>query len=447
MEKKHHLIQFVCIAFVFVVLLLQGLTHWVKVKPLKGYENAEEQPVALNFDTYWDGTYQEYLTDHARRNTGFREFFIRSYNQMAYSCFRIITNDNVVEGADRELFLKMYLDDLTGRSLSAHYDDVAEAKADARKNVMETLRLIDTLQAHGTQFLFLFAPTKPAVYPEKVPQPYCDQVSEFSLEEYYLELFKEYGIPHIDFLNYFKAVRDTSAYPLYTRTGTHWARFTLPWVADTVYRKLESLTEYHFPKVKVIDNNLTKRYTSMDLELEGNMNLLFPYPKPELPVPIMVLTDTLESDRPNLLVIGDSYGNLLTSRNPPSVFTQAFHNWDFWIYNQKIYSSRERYNWHQLNREFQAWRVLEEADIVLAVFTAPMYYNFMFEFPRTAQELYAKGYFNEEEALDIVTEIILRDSLWYSQVERQAEIRNITIEEALEINAKYWLCHLKDGYN
>ena len=69
---------------------------------MKGFDKEESAPVALTFKTYYDGSFQDYMTEHAKRNTGFREFFIRCYNQMAYSCFGKTTNDNIVEGRNHE---------------------------------------------------------------------------------------------------------------------------------------------------------------------------------------------------------------------------------------------------------------------------------------------------------------------------------------------------------
>lgn len=435
MNQRPFNIQFLGMAVLFAAILLQGLTHWVKMKPLEGYENEVNEPVALNFKTYYDGTYQDYLTEHAKRNTGFREFFIRSYNQMAYSCFNIITNENIVEGSDRELFLKMYLNDLTGSTLLDYYDNVDEAKADAQRNVEETQRLMELLRRHGTQFLFVFAPSKTLVYPEYLPESYRNCVSDFSLQEYYIELFKEKGIPHIDFLNYFRAVKDTVAYPLYPRTGTHWAQAVIPLVADSIYRKLEALSGFKLPEVKVIEEHLSKHYSIQDGELEASMNLLFPLNKPAIPNPVFILTDTLNTDKPNLVVVGDSYFTQLRT----SPFVKAFHHEDFWLYNRTIYSSRARFHWKELKREFDAVTVLEEADIVMAVFTAPMFYNYMFGFARTGQELLEKGYFNEEEAIDIVKEMIMNDSVWYDGVKKQAEELNITTEECLSRHVRYWL--------
>ena len=258
---------------------------------------------------------------------------------------------------------------------------------------------------------------------------------DFSLEEYYIELFKEQDLPHIDFLSYFKAIKDTVSYPLYTRTGSHSAESTIPFVSDSILRRIEAITGFDLAEICYMNPNLTKHYSDLDAELEANMNLLFPYPKPALPKPIVQLSDTLTKDRPNLLVIGDSYANQLVY----SSFGKAFNYWDWWAYNSDIHSSRPRFNWRKVVEEFDAVTVLQEADIVMAVFTQPMIYDYMFEFPRTAQELLEKGYFNEEESMEIVIRMIKDEPKWYEGVVKQAEERHLTVEENLVINARYYL--------
>ena len=418
----------------FTTLFVQEQWRPFNIKPLDGYVTTTDKP-ELTLASFASGEYQSDIEQYISENFGFREFFIRVYNQYSYSCFHKINNDNIEEGLDHEFFLKMYLNEITGVTLKSEYADVEEAKAEARKNVHETVRLVDILRQHGIAFLFVFAPSKTAVYPEKMPQSYQEQISDFSLEEYYIELFKEQNLPHIDFLNYFKAIKDTVTYPLYTRTGTHWAESTIPFIADSILKKLSSITNYDLPSVQCIDENLTTDYSVQDGELETSMNLLFPLIKPALPKPIYTLTDTMANIKPNLLVVGDSYFTQLRL----SSFVKAFNRWDYWEYNKNMLSSRPRFNWRILKEEFDAVTVLQEADIVMAVFTAPMLYNYMFGFPTTAQELLEKGYFNEEEAMETVIKMIQDDPQWYEGVVKQAEERDITIEECLTKNARYWL--------
>lgn len=442
-NKPPYIIQFICIVAVLLIIMTQSFTQVIKMKPLDGIEEYEEQAVEGNFKTYYNGIYQDYLTRLAKQNTGFREFFIRNYNQVLYSCFGKSTNHHIVEGRDHELYLKMYLDEITGNTLRKYHPTIEDAQAEAQKNLEATLRLIDTLHAHGTELLFVFAPSKTAVYPEKMPRWYKKHMADFSLEEYYIELFKEKDIPHIDFHSYFKAIKDTVSYPLYTRTGTHWAQSTIPFVADSILRKIESVTDYKLSHIQYVDKNLTTDYATLDQELEGKMNLLFPFPKPALPNPVFTLRDTLDTDKPNLLIIGDSYGNQLVL----SSFAKAFNRWDFWIYNRKSYSAVKQYNEKPLDVVYDANQVLKDADIVLAVFTAPMYHNYMFGFAATAQELYQKGDMTEEEAILMTMDMIRANSEWMKAIEQQAEKLGVSTEENLRTHAKYYLDSQKNKPN
>lgn len=423
-----------------LAVLVQGLTHVVNLKPLNGFTQ-EPKKVPLSFDTYYNGSYQNYLTKYAKQNTGFREFLIRNYNQVLYSCFDKITNNNIVKGTNGELYLTMYLNEVTGQSLSRDFGNVENAKADARKNVEATLAFIDTLQRHGTQFLFVFCPSKTAIYPEYMPKSYQSQIADFSLEEYYIELFKEYGIPHIDFYHYFRDAKGTSPYPLYTKTGTHWAEWTIPYISDSLYRKLEAITGFKFPSIQQNDLNLTKDYSVMDDELEANLNLLFPIDKPALPRPQFSLTDTVGKDRPNLVVVGDSYFTQFRQ----CCFVNAFNHWDFWCYNKEIYSSRPFYHGKQLRNILDAAEILEEADIVMAVVTSVHFSPYLFGFIPFAEQELSHGGYSDEEALERIKKNIRDDGPWYQSIVQQAEERGISVEENLQRNAEYVLYNYKQN--
>ena len=386
-KQRHHIIQFACITALLSLIALQGFTNVVKVKPLNPYTNTivvEKQ--ALTFATFWDGSYQAYLARLAHQKTGFREFFTRCHNQLAYSCFGKIANPNVIEGQNHEFYLKGCIDDVEGKLLTACYGTVGYAKVVARKHVEETLVLIDSLRRHNTQFLFVLCPTKPAVYPESLPEAHKDSLADFTLAEYYAELFQENDIPHIDFYSYFKTLKDTFPYPLYTRLGTHWAEATIPFVADSILRKIESLTGSPLPSIEVTDPNLSRNYSNQDGELEASIDLLLPMRKPKVSRPVSHLTDTLGKHRPNLLVVGDGYFVPFEK----SCFLDAFSTWNYWKYKAISVSPVEEYNWINLSDLPDACQILENADIVMAVFTSNYLFDYMCGFIPSAMELYQK---------------------------------------------------------
>ena len=308
-----------------------------------------------------------------------------------------------------------------------------KAIVDAQKNVQETLTLIDTLRQHGTQFLFVLCPTKPATCPEYLPEAFKDSISDFVLADYYAQLFKENDIPHIDFYSYFKTIKNSFPYPLFTRIGSHWSEATIPFVADSILRKLESLTDYRLPSIEVVDPNLSRDYSDQDGELETHIDLLLPLSKPKVSRPVFTLQDTFGKDRPNLLVVGDGYFTPLQG----SCFVNAFKQWDFWLFNQTSISSRPELNWKYLNQLFDSAETLKQTDIVIALFTSNYLLNYMSGFTQSALELYANGITQEQEAILSIIESIKKDPEWFGAIQQGAQERGISIEENLWLNAAY----------
>ena len=83
--------------------------------------------------------------------------------------------------------------------------------------------------------------------------------------------------------------------------------------------------------------------------------------------------------------------------------------------------------------------MLEDADIVMAVFTAPMLYSYMFDFHHSALNLLDKGHYSEAEILELTIQRIKDDPEWMRAIEMQAQERGITIEENLHRNAIYMM--------
>ena len=109
------------------------------------------------------------------------------------------------------------------------------------------------------------------------------------------------------------------------------------------------------------------------------------------------------------------------------------------MYNSDIYSSRPFYNWKRVNTLFDAAEVLEDADIVLAVYTSNYLFNYMNGFTHTAQELFQNGNTSEQEVINRIIESIKGNAEWYKAIEQQAQDLDITVEENLYRNAEYVL--------
>lgn len=416
-----------------MLILLQGFTHIIPLK-LSGYTLSIDK-VKLNLKNVSDGSYQDYLAAYATEKGGFREFFIRFYNQYLYCFYHEISNDNLIEGKNGEYYLKMYVDDVMGLNVEKKFSTIDSARHVARKNVENTLILIDSLQNHGTEFLVVFAPSKTAVYPEYMPDSIQEKVFPFSLQEYYIELFKEYEINHIDFLSYFKQQKGKANYPLYSRFGTHWAESTIPFVADSILRKMESMSGDRLAKIEYVSDNVSRRYSKQDGELENLMNLLFPLWKPAIPKPVFRLKDDGNTKKPNLLVIADSYFVQLHE----SCFVDAFTDLNYWKYNREVFSDNPEYSGSVMLFPY-LYKVIDEADFVVVIFTSVFATDYLFGFYHTAMEAFTnRDSDSMEKEIQSIIERISLNPEWLNAVENQANENGVSLDEMLLRNAKYVL--------
>jgi hypothetical protein len=88
---------------------------------------------------------------------------------------------------------------------------------------------------------------------------------------------------------------------------------------------------------------------------------------------------------------------------------------------------------------FNTAETLEQADIVIALYTSNYLLNYMNGFTHTAQELFQKGATGEQEALEIIMRRIKDNPDWMQAIEQQAKERGISVEANLLKNAQYIL--------
>ncbi len=418
-----------------MLVVIQGFTHFINLR-LDGYVSLP-QKVELNFKTYCDGSYMDYLSKAAKFNGGFREYFIRAYNQAQYSLYDTTTNNNVVKGKDGEYYLKMYVDEAIGKTAEGFFGSVDSARQNASECVAKMLILIDSLKRNGTKVLFVSAPSKTALYPEFLPDWVIKDTIP-CLQGLYAKLYEKENLEHVDFLAYFKKMKSTEKQRIYTKFGTHWADFVVPFVADSLLRKIEDMTGVDMPDVVISNNGTTTKYSNGDKELESQMNLLFPLNKPALPKNTFKLADGAQKSNLNLLVIGDSYFNQFIH----SPFVECFANWDFWRYNREIASSTPTFT-NSVSAFSSKYKVISRSDIVMFFFTTRSYYTGYYGFYETAMEA-LRDKDNSHNEIQEVIETIKADENWYKAVKKQAKKRGISIDRCLEDNAIWVINHRKD---
>ena len=94
---KSRICSILCILTLLGLFTMLVQEHWkpFNLRPLDGYTETTEKPT-LSFDSFVSGDYQTDMEQYISENFGFREFFIRLYNQYSYSLFRKINNETIM---------------------------------------------------------------------------------------------------------------------------------------------------------------------------------------------------------------------------------------------------------------------------------------------------------------------------------------------------------------
>ncbi len=156
----------------------------------------------------WRDDFEEWFSKHF----AYRDVLVDAFSVLKEKVFHT-GNDQVLVGRDGFLFFRETLPDYTGSAPMT--DEELTAAADALK------RLSDYAEAHGADFVFLCAPNKNTVYPEKMPSlPARTADPDASNLSRLLPLLDERGVVYADVRPLLAEAKKDRL--VYHRRDTHW---------------------------------------------------------------------------------------------------------------------------------------------------------------------------------------------------------------------------------
>lgn len=324
-RKKAVTVLFIVISILLVLPAVQSIFKVVKVPPLNG---AVREPVEADFSvkSWFSGDFQSKHEEYMNESFGFRNFFVRLNNQLAFNLFKKAKANGVIIGKDNYLYELNYLLAYKGKDFLGQ---------DSIKHKMERLKFIqDELAKKNKTLLVVFAPGKASFYPEYIPAEY-QQTGDPTNYQYFSKYSTELGINAIDFNSYFISQKDKSKYPLYPRGGIHWSHYGMCLALDSIVHRLEklrnvNLTEIHWDKVNLdLPGNI-------DNDIALGMNVLFTPRTDSMAYPEIIIKEEDVAVRPSAVVIGDSfYWDMFNLT--PRVFNENHH---FWYYNREVFPNQ-----------------------------------------------------------------------------------------------------------
>jgi len=273
---------------------LQFSIGLVKTKPLNGDFYLEEKP-KFTTESWFSGDYQNVFVKYIEDHIGFREDFIRAYNQFSYSLFKLAKSPGCTVGKNHQLFIRSDIEGYLGINF------IGEDQIDEKLRRFKYIQ--DYFSLHGKTVFFVFTPGKASLYPECIPDEYDVSIKSLSNYDYYIMQCAKLGIDFIDLNAYFKSLKSNTEYDLYPQNGIHWTNYGMYIGMDSIIHYIEKQRNIDIPDLIVNNIKVSDSVIEPDNDVEENMNLIFRIPQPDLPSVIKENKKATESTAQNSLLM------------------------------------------------------------------------------------------------------------------------------------------------
>lgn len=316
---------FVTILALLMLSSIQFLFPVIKLPELKG-AIAKPEKVQFYVKEWFNGTYQKKEESYLNEMFGFRNFFVRLNNQIAFSLFNKAKANGVIIGKHNYLYEEAYI--------KAYYGEDFIGLDSIRHQVKQLKLIQDNLATRKKTFMLVFAAGKGSFYPEFIPDKYKKEKGPTNYEVY-IKTAKEFKLNFIDFNKYFIDHKQTSTYPLYPQYGIHWSFYGMCLAADSIVRYIEDirhidLPNFYWNKVAMDAPKET------DYDIADGMNILFRLKTFKMAYPVIEFEPDSGKDNISVLVIADSY---YWGMFGSAIISRSFASNDFWYYNQQQYTA------------------------------------------------------------------------------------------------------------
>lgn len=423
---------------VLLLLLVQTQWHPISLKHLALKNDPLKYPSPeLTWTNYKEGKLQGQIENYLNEHFAFRELGIRSYNQYCYTLWKKTCNPFFFPGNDNWMYYRPGVMDYYGREASKFFktDDELNTFVNHEVDMMNELR--DILRKdYGIELLTFIAPDKAFVYPEHLPRMSRDTIMGVPAR-LFAQRFKETDFPNIDMTSWYAAMADTSLRLLFMPMDTHWT-FSSAYGYDSLFRFMDSLNGFGIPRMR-IDGIEERPYKGLQDD-EATLNLLFKVHNdtPEYIARVGVESDSL-SRKPRVLFVGDSFIFALEGLLPIKEMISYYENW---FYYDKVYKGfdKKEYKVSEINR----LRSILNVDYVVVYSVGYQWCRGTNGFVEDALTA-IKDPYQVNVALKM-NEMEANPELM-TMIAEKAENKDITLEEMLELDAKWLIDNEKESQN
>lgn len=422
-NKIKHII-FIFFVVVLFLPLIQQLYPIIKFKPLLGKFEVATKP-ALNYNELFQGSYQPKLEKYINDHIGYRNLFIRLFNQVRYKFMNTSNAEGAKIGTDGYLYQEEYILSYLGKDF-VHPTII-------NRNIYKLKLLQDTLQKLDKDILVVLAPGKGSFYPNNFPLIYRQKSKTTSNYDLYQDLLVKNGINTIDFRSWFHSIKDTSSYTLMTKNGIHCSKYSESLVADSLIKYISKQFNVSLPTIKVNKIVRTNIPQSSDNDILQTMNLLCePSDLPLFYPEIEIVKNPNQKRTIKPIVIADSYFyGLFEMGLINDIMTQG----EYWFYFNRIENRRK--DKKTKPQELNLREEVDKKDLII-LYSTDM--NLKYLGFGAIDKLY-ELYFGKDETLSDMQfkhlDRILRDTKWIMYLNKKALIYNKPFDTILKGDLEY----------
>jgi hypothetical protein len=421
MNQKLKTAIFILLLMVLLAPLIQQATGLFKVKDLKGQTDLAAYP-KFSVKTWFTDEFQVQFNQATEDNVGFRPALIRLKNQIEYSLFQKANASGVVKGKNGYMFEGDYIRSYTGRDYLGDYFWNQKFK---RLNLVN-----DTLSKLGVRFAIVLEPGKASFLPEYIPGRFNRFKTESTNYQAIIDGSATNEIPLLDLNRFFRDKKNTAPYPLFPKGGIHWSTGGMIIAADTLLEFIDGVLNLKVPDLVIDRVEMSDSLRDTDGDVVEIMNLMIQPKHPLMGYPVFHFEDADSLPKPKVLTISDSYFfNILNAKIP----AQAFANEAFWYYNQSIYP--DSWSAPKDTGSLDIPKTVEGMDLVLIMVTERFYHRFDWDFTDVLYQHYYPDHGNEYR-YDFLRGIV-RNYVWFDDIQQQADYAGVPIQVKLTGNADY----------
>ncbi|MBT3539338.1 hypothetical protein HOF40_00070 [Candidatus Parcubacteria bacterium] len=263
----------------------------------------------LNNESWFEGIFQENITNWFQDNFGLRTYLIKTENQFNWQVFNELsskTNTRIIRGLENYLYEYAYIDEYSRRPQKD------SKKLELEVQMLKTLQ--NKLEKHDIEFLFVISPSKASVYPEFIPNNYIFQDRQVLSRSYDMvtKYLDEYGVNYIDGHKILKDIKEEGDYEVFTKGGVHWNYYGACKVVERIVGRLEGLLNKDMnhvmcdPVIVDMDAHGTDRDLVELINIWTDEEVSGPTPHPKLDI-----EKSNNNFIPDILFVGDSFTHTL----------------------------------------------------------------------------------------------------------------------------------------